>query len=793
MLVDVVGSIQTSELGFEQVQAKPARATSSSSGWPVRSVASSVASQMPVRSTGDRARLIREPVRQTPPRRVAAVPRRRLLRLLAAEADVPIVVISASAGYGKSILAAQWSVQCQRPAALLSLDGTDNDPVVLLNSLARSLEQLSPISDELEAELSRRTPRFDDVVFPALVSELRRLSPFELIVDNVHEVSEPRSLAVLAFLLEHNRPGSQLVFVTRAEPELPLASRRVTGELMEIRADALAFDFDETRALALRRSASLSEPSLQLIHVRTEGWPAGVELALRTTEEPPPGDGVAVVRGTQREIADYMVEAILDQESAAHRDFLLATSVLRRMTAPLCDTVLGASGSANILRDLERSNSFMIPLDDHRGWYRYHELFGEVLRSELDRRDPGLAAVYLARAAEWHERDGSDAEEAFRCAHECGDVERTGRIALASLDTSTSRTGPETVRSWLESCTSEEIASEPQLAIAAGWLAWRQGDGAQAQRYAIAAEKGDLDGPSADGASSIGSSLANLRSILAYRGVSQMLADAEQVYTAERDTSARWVVESCRARGAAMMLLGRTDEAIGALREALIVSTAAELGASRAFCLGYLTFAAADSGRWPEARKWAREAKALVAERNLLHDLADVIAHTAKATVLVHDGDLYRAAQELAEARSLSHLLAGARWLTADMELRWGNLSLHLGDRLSAREHVALVEAALNGCFDTGTLRARLVALQARIARASDLQLTPAELRILPFLPTHLLVKEIAARLHLSTATVKTHLHGIFSKLDVSTRSEAVDTMERLGLEAARALPAAPR
>jgi LuxR family maltose regulon positive regulatory protein len=133
------------------------------------------------------------------------------------------------------------------------------------------------------------------------------------------------------------------------------------------------------------------------------------------------------------------------------------------------------------------------------------------------------------------------------------------------------------------------------------------------------------------------------------------------------------------------------------------------------------------------------------------------------------------------------------RWMAADMELQWGDLSLHLGDRLSAREHAESARAALHGYHDPGNLQPRLVALEQRIARASDLQLTPAELRVLPFLPTHLLVKEIAARLHLSNATVKTHLHGIFNKLEVSTRSEAVEAMEQLGFEAARALPTALR
>jgi LuxR family maltose regulon positive regulatory protein len=701
-------------------------------------------------------------------------------------------VVSSSAGYGKSILAAQWSVQCERPAALLPLDWSDNDPIVLLSNLVESIDRLAPVAHELRAELSSAVPSVGEVALPALARELARLPPVELILDNVQKVSEPGSLAVLAFLIEHMPSGSQLMLVSRGDPRLPLASRRVAGELLEVRADRLAFDFDETRALAVRRGTGLSESSLKDIHERTEGWAAGLELALRATSEAATGDGVAVACGTQRDVADYLLETVLERESEPHRAFLLATSVLGRMTAPLCDAVLATSGSVNVLRELERSNSFVIPLDDHRGWYRYHQQFGEVLRSELDRRHPGLAPVYLARAAEWHERDGSDPEEAFRCAHECGDIRATGRIALASFS-GLMAGDHDTCRSWLQECTSAEIASDAQLAIAAAWVCSSLGDRVTAQRYAVAAERGELDRPSADGASSIRSSLANLRSVLAYRGIQQMLTDAQCVYAAEGETSARWLSEGCRGMGMANVLLDRPDEAIAALREALTVTTSPDLAATRVLCLGYLTFACAETGRWTEARKWAREAKALIGERSLGRGLPAPIAYTAKATVLVHDGDLYRAAHELAEARSLSPLLGGMRWMTADMELRWGNLSLHLGDRLSARENVGNARAALHGYDEPGNMQSRLVALEERIARATDLQLTPAELRVLPFLPTHLLVKEIAARLHLSTATVKTHLHAIFNKLDVSTRSEAVDKMEQLGLEAARALPLAQR
>ena len=168
-----------------------------------------------------------------------------------------------------------------------------------------------------------------------------------------------------------------------------------------------------------------------------------------------------------------------------------------------------------------------------------------------------------------------------------------------------------------------------------------------------------------------------------------MLADAEFMYAAESEQKTRWVSASCRAIGIANVLLGRPDAAIAAFQEALMLYGAdrPELALARVLCLGYLAFAAADMGAWPDARKWAQEAKALVPEHRLDQTLGAAIACTARATTLVHDGDSDRAAHELAHARRVRRLAHGMRWLSADLDLRWGNLSLDLGERLVAKEH----------------------------------------------------------------------------------------------------------
>ena len=719
--------------------------------------------------------------------RADALQRERLLARLAG-ADTPIVLIAASAGYGKSTLAAQWSTQCQRPVAWLNLDRTDNDPIVFLNAVAHALDRLDPVAPELLDEFTALMPRVSEVVLPGLAVELNRLSPVELILDDVQELTEPQCLAALDFLLEEVPSESQVVLVTRAQPELPLARRRAAAELFEIHADELALDADETLALAESSGSHLSEQALEWLRERTEGWPAGVVLALRALPESASSDDIAkTISRTQREIAEYAFEVLLHRETAERRRFLLATSVLTKMTAPLCDTILGITNSSKLLADLERSNSFVIELDDNRGWYRYHNLFAEFLRSELDRADPDLATTSLSRAAYWHEQEGSDPAEAFRYAHECGDLKLAGRVAMASADDHIRRGRIATMKLWLDDCTDEEVSGEPQLAIVAAWLHFHFGDRRTAERFTAAAAKGDLDVTSTDGTTSLRSSLLLLRATLAPSGVDQMLADAQFVCAAEgRAANTRWLLDGVRAVGNANLLLGRPDEAVAAFREAVELTTGhPEASHVKIACLGFLAFALTEAGSWPTARKSAQEATAVSAAERLEQTLLGGIALTARAMVLLHDGDFDRAAADLTSARRTGHLVGGARWFNADMNIRWGNISLDLGDRPAAQEHAETARAALHGYPDPGTLTRRLAELAGRVGSLADLDLTPAEIRILPFLPTHLSVKEVAERLHVSPATVKTHVSSVYAKLGATSRSDAVAKMEELGLQPA--------
>jgi LuxR family transcriptional regulator, maltose regulon positive regulatory protein len=738
------------------------------------------------------ALLVDESKLRPPAARPGVVRRARLAPLREVAAQSRLVLVSAPAGYGKSTLVTEWSDLDPRVTGWVHLDRTDNDPVLLLSKIAAAFEVIGAAPDQLLEELSRQRPRVDQVVLPLLAGELDERNPFLLVLDDTDLVTAEKSLAILAFLADHVAAGSQLMLVARGEPGLPLGRLRASGDLVEIGAALLALDAEETRAVAASAGLELTEEASETLRERTEGWAAAVlltALSLRGREDA--GERVAGVSGDQQHFVDYLIEEVLKSQPDELTTFLLGTSFLERMTAPLCNAVLRIDNAAESLDALARSNAFVIPLDDRRGWFRYHHLFGDLLRAQLARRDPELLRLYLVRAASWCEVYGSP-DEAFAYAHGCGDLAQAGRIALASRETFTRRGQSETLRLWLERCSDEEIASDPQLSIAATWVCMYQGDEARARQFVAAAERGPLDVPSADGAMSLRSALAYARTAVAPDGIPQMLRDAELVYASEK-TGTRWQLGGARAVGMAYVLLGRPQEAIAPLREAL---GSQQPAAGRIMPLAYLAFAARELGNRRDSHRWAVQASRVVAEEHLEETFFSAVATTADALADLDRGDHTTAVRKLENVRRLRPLLQAARWLDADLALRCADISLDLGDRPGAVELAQVADDALQGYPDAGALPARLHHLEERIRLGRDYDLTAAELRLIHFLPTHLSLQEIADRLYLSRPTVKTHVASIYSKLDVQGRSQAVEIIDQLGLGSTgrrAGLPDSPR
>ena len=696
-----------------------------------------------------------------------------------------VVLVTAPAGYGKSTLVAQWSDLDPRVSCWVQVAHCDNDPVALLARIAAALECTGPVRDDLLEELSRSTPRIAEVALPLLAADLGERDPFVLVLDDIHLITAKRSRSILAFLAEQVPSGSQLVLVGRGDRGLRLGRMRASGDLVEVGAALLALDTQETRAVAALGGLELSEEAAEALRERTEGWAAAVALAtLSLRDRDDAATKAAGLTGTQQQIADYLLEEVLGRQHSNLKTFLLGTSILDQMTSPLCDAVLGTDDAADSLEALARSNAFVVPLDDGGEWYRYHHLFSDFLRAELNRRHPELLPVYLKRAADWCELHGSPGE-AFAYAHESGDLAQVGRIAHGHWDELAGRGRIETLRLWLDRCTNKEIESDAQLSIAAAWVSVLLGDPVRARRFVAAAERRPLDVASADGATSLRSALANVRSAVAPDGIHGMLRDAEFVYTAEKHEGTRRLLSACRALGTANALLGRPQEAIDVFGEALALSShRPELAHVRLYCLGYMAFAAAEIGDRRNAQRWAVEALVLVEEARLDDAAQSAIAYAAGALAHQQRGDHTEAARQLENVRRVRPLLDGVPWLEADCALHCADISLNLGDFAGALEFARVANDALQGYPDAGTLPTRLQRLEERIRRGKDYKLTPAELRLISFLPTHLSLQEIADQLHLSRPTVKTQVASIYHKLGVKTRSEAVEIVELSSLGA---------
>jgi LuxR family maltose regulon positive regulatory protein len=720
-----------------------------------------------------------------------AVERKRLLARLTDGREYRIVLICAPAGFGKTILATQLSRRDPRHGCWLTLEKAHNDPVRLVNDVVRTLTDLGLIAPRIAHELDRPGPRISEVVMPLLREELASCPPLALVLDDVDLLVHPDSLAIVAFLVDHASPGSQLVLAGRGEPEIPLARLRAAGEVLDLRAADLAFDSSETRELLDAAGVKLSDEQVEAVRERAEGWVSGIALAVLYQPDGAFADEMPQVAiSATGAVAAYLVEEAVQNQPSEVRRFLLASSMLRRMSPALCDAVLHINYSGRILARLEHDSLFVVSLSGDAEWYRYHDLFRELLQAELRRKAPELIDGILRRAAEWHE-DHGDPDEAFEYAHACGDLPRAGRILLRLGTPLVARGQIATVRSWLARCTREEMGSDPSLALAGAWVALLSGDAGEASRLAaVAATAGEPDVPSPDGVSSVRSSLANLRATLGSDGVSQMLRDAESLLALEGSAA----VDGWRQIGIAHILSGRPDDAIAAFGEVLLRAKGRpDLINLTIHCLGYSALAAADAGDWRRTRKLACEAYALTNESGLLGVINSVSPFTAYAIVQQHDALIPQAEKALQHVRQMLPMLHAMRWFEADISLRCAELSLYLGDREAALELADVARAALDEYPDPGMLLVRLKSLDTRLRSASLLRLTPSELRLAPLLSSQLSLQEISARLYLSRATVKTHTDAIYRKLQVVKRSDAVQRLEAMGLSRRQGERSEPR
>lgn len=349
-----------------------------------------------------------------------------------------LTLISAPAGFGKTTLVSEWIAGSGRPVAWLSLDLEDNDPVRFLIYLVSSLQIISTnMGDSVLGMLESPQPPSSEYILTVLLNEISCVPDhFFLVLDDYHVIESKPVSDMLGFLLEHMPQQMHLIIVTREDPPLPLARLRARGQLSELRAADLRFSNSEAAGfLNLVMGLNLSDKDISDLENRTEGWITGLQLAAVSMQGQ--SDNAAFIRaftGSHRFVLDYLMEEVLQKQSEEVQSFLLHTSILNRMSGPLCDAVLlsPAASGQETLTYLERSNLFIVPLDTERHWYRYHHLFAELLRQRLNQRissgnEETSMAEYHIRASRWFESYDLEVE-AFQHAAAANDVERAERL-----------------------------------------------------------------------------------------------------------------------------------------------------------------------------------------------------------------------------------------------------------------------------------------------------------------------------------------------------------------------------
>jgi LuxR family transcriptional regulator, maltose regulon positive regulatory protein len=377
-----------------------------------------------------------------------------------------VTLISAPVGYGKTTLVSEWVACCERPVAWLSLDEGDSDPARFLTYLVAAMQTLAPnigagVLGMLQAP---QLPGIESIL-TGLLNEIAAFpNHFTLVLDDYHVIGSKPIDQALTFLLDHIPTQMHLVITSREDPNLPLARLRARGQLTELRAADLRFTPAEAAEFLNRvMSLNLSAEDIATLETRTEGWIAGLQLAALSMRGLEDVHGfIRAFAGDNRYIVDYLVEEVLQRQSERVRSFLLQTSILDRLSGPLCDAVTGQEEGIVLLETLERGNLFVLPLDDKRHWFRYHRLFADVLYKHLMEDQPDRVSTLHQRASEWYEHNDLEIQ-AFQHATAANDVERAERLMEGEGMPLQYRGAMAPVLHWLESLPTEVLDAKPSL------------------------------------------------------------------------------------------------------------------------------------------------------------------------------------------------------------------------------------------------------------------------------------------------------------------------------------------
>jgi len=686
--------------------------------------------------------------------------------------DAPrVVTVVAPAGYGKTTMLVQWAATEARPVAWLSLDRYDDDPLTLLRHVGAAVDGLAPLEPGVLRALAGDHPSSFHDCAGEILAQIRQ--PFLFVVDNFDRAHSRDARSVLATVIARAPAGSTVALASRTPPKLRPAALQGAPVRLVDRHELALKQADAARLLGAEHDG-LSERDVAQVTDVCEGWPAGLYLSSLAIRDGGLRRGAGCA-GSDRYLTDYIRSECLSQLTLAQRRFLRRTSILEVLTRPVCNAVLQVGNSGGALKSLARAGLVVVPVEGSVGAYRVPRLLRDVLERELLAEEPALIKALHRRAADWYEARGS-LERVLDHARRGGDAERVAATLVASAVPLSARGRTAAIERALAAFDSVwPVERYPPVALHGSRIHALAGRTADAERWLELAAAGARRGGRE--AAALRPRIAVVRALLCGDGPEQMLADA-QAALRKLPPSSQWFPSALQVAGIAAFLLGADGDADQLLVRAAAAAHAADLPATEAASLSQLSLLARAGGDADRADELAFQALELATA--LDDDSTAALALAAGAQASLRRGRWAQARERVSEAEPLvSALPDSIPWLAAGARLALIRSYIGLRDAAAAR-------ALLDGTMRLLAVRPRLDVLVAEAGKLSqetaslELEqrprgaLTPAELRLLPLLATHLSFREIAEELRVSRNTVKTQAISIYRKLGVSGRSEAI-------------------
>ena len=705
------------------------------------------------------------------------------------DTEARLVLVSAQAGFGKSVLLAQWAAADPRRFAYVSLETSDNDPVSLWTGIVASVRQVDPeFGTSVEPMLHSIGGLAVEVLVRRLLLDFESLSePVVLVLDDYQLVRSGSCHESIELLISQAPPQLHIALATRYDSALRVGRLRASGELLELRAHDLAFTVEEThRMLEGTLVPPLSTGDSALLHERTEGWPAGLQLALLSLRVATDrAEFISSFGGSNMHVMDYLTEVVLASLSEEARAFLVDTSMLPRLTGSLCNAVTGRDDGADLLQELGRLNLFLVPMDDERVWYRYHHLFAEFLAQELGATDVAHRAELHRRASRWFAGSG-DVSQAIEHAIAASELDEAADLVLAHWAARVFQGRLATVASWLDAFPAGHVATSAPLCVARAYVCGLQGQQDQARLAVEQALRAATPGQRMpDGASRVEHSVALIRAMLVWGDAEGQQVAARSLDDLHADFTPEFQGLATFATGLGLFLSGEHEQALPYLQRAVVLGAESATWVSVMDAMGIEAQIALGRSRPEEACALAEQAVAR-AQENGLGDLPHSGYHVATlGAALARCGQVSEG--DVLLARGIEQFGEWDLLLAAHLRLMRAPVRRRLGDPDAARALLEEAKSLLARCGDTGFIGRLVPSLERSLTTShrrgeGRTELTDRELDVLRLMAQGLTKRDIAHQLFLSFNTIHSHTKSIYTRLDVSSRTEAIARAHHLEL-----------